>query len=146
MNIEQVTKVREQIARLEIELSPVSKSREVAVVATSLQNARLFAGKCLGELGKESPYKNDGNRKTVEDIEKPAIDWDKFPFPYYTTDTHIEYVDTLRQSIQKVIDMVREWTPVGPIRVVLFGKVLTELMQARMYLGEEFNRIYQKNK
>ena len=95
--------------------------------------AKAWLGKVLGELGEETPYKNDGNRKTREDIE-PAADIaetvygavslndskssrleaiDTFTLNGrvmydYTNLTHIEKVDWLREEIKQLANIVLE--------------------------------------
>ena len=69
----------------------------------SLLLAKAWLGKVLAELGEETPYKKDGNRKTVEDVEPTAdkskldsigIDWNEASL--------IEKIDWLREEISKI--------------------------------------------
>jgi len=58
-------------------LSSVDNSRdynspEIEKAYDSLILAKAWLGKVLGELGEATPYKNDGNRKTIGDIEPTA--------------------------------------------------------------------------
>lgn len=87
----------------------------------SLILAKAWLGKVLGELAEATPYANDGNRKTVEDIESAA---DKHtllgdtmsdfnlqfcnpdgttPSISWTNKKHIEKVDWLRQEIKLIV-------------------------------------------
>ena len=47
-------------------------SYETREAYDSLMLAKAWLGKILGELGSPTPYQKDGNRHTVEDIEKTA--------------------------------------------------------------------------
>lgn len=89
----------------------------------SLILAKAWLGKVLGELAEATPYANDGNRKTVEDIESAVDKAVDIRDPYgiamfinkktgnpITTDTpewlkmsHIEKVDWLREEIKHLL-------------------------------------------
>ena len=68
----------------------------------SVSLGRMWLGRVLGSLGSESPYLNDGSRKTVADIE-PAADtinrdfWNKLDWP--ENPDPIPVVDKFRQLI-----------------------------------------------
>ena len=85
-------------------------SKEIEKAAEKLIFAKAWLGKVLGELREETPYKNDGNRKTKEDIEPTAdtcnppkvgcsfeIDW--------SGRTHIEKVDWLREELKRILNI-----------------------------------------
>jgi len=92
-------------------------SKEIEKAYDSLILAKAWLGKVLQELGEETPYKNDGKRKTIEDIE-PAADkaievtdfpigpdnWGEGPI----TASHIEKTDWLRQEIEKVVNEIKQ--------------------------------------
>jgi hypothetical protein len=122
------------LAQLTKELKPIfieyigeregyqDNSNEIKESHKSLLLAKCWLGKVLQELGEETPYKNDGNRKTVDDIEPVAdthtvleqnkkenrfgksvinlnnesVRWEEL--------NHIEKVDFLRQEIKNIID------------------------------------------
>lgn len=106
----------------------VETSKEIEKAYDSLILAKAWLGKILGELGDNTPYANDGNRKTVEHIE-PAADkaqivhglrepftdknsdspkridtWELNgrPMSDYDNMTHIQKVDWLREEIKQV--------------------------------------------
>jgi hypothetical protein len=96
-------------------------SKETEKTYDSLILAKAWLGKVLGELGEETPYANDGKRKTVEDIEPAAdvyteynkmMDFNKLAEETYPKEIniqfkdkpHVEKVDWLREEIQKVIN------------------------------------------
>jgi hypothetical protein len=98
----------------------------------SLSMAKAWMGKCLAALGEESPYKNDGRRERLEDIEETAdainvVDAiikeypdTQYPlskafitlddtlarkeegFTYFSDLTYIQKIDWLREQIQKI--------------------------------------------
>lgn len=96
-------------------------SKEIEDSYDNLRLAKAWLGEVLEELGEETPYKNDGNRKTVEDIEEVAdvntesynIVITKLPSDesvnlckaeHWSSKNHIEKVDWLRTEIKEVID------------------------------------------
>src|SRR3989304_5586669 len=91
-----------------------TNSKEIEKSYDSLILAKAWLGKVLQELGIETPYKNDGNRKTVEDIE-PTTDTESTADPMglthnnhlgfvytWSKKNHIEKVDWLRQQIDSI--------------------------------------------
>jgi hypothetical protein len=140
----------------ESEVYGISKETEKAY--DSLILAKAWLGKVLQELGESTPYANDGNRKTVEDIEPAAdkpnyiitknidtgcYDWDKGM-------NHIEKVDWLRQEIDIITAEVQGAFIRGYVeklvtdidRVHLLNKIIYQhLSEARFWLGFELQRI-----
>jgi len=127
-------------------------TRETEKCYDSLLLAKAWLGKVLEELGEPTPYANDGNRKTVEDIE-PAADkakevtdypiapdnWGEGP----VTASHIEKVDWLRQEIEKIQKEAHNIQDCGtPISGLLaWNFVYQNLFQARFWLGFELQRV-----
>ena len=132
------------------------QSSELHKCYNSLILAKAWLGKVLGELGEPTPYTNDGDRKTVEDIE-PAADSLKLPphedFLYgkWGTMNHIEKVDWLRQEIKILILDVNDKLDLINLpnnsyiksgRYTQFvDKVYEYLCEARFWLGFELERI-----
>lgn len=121
----------------------------------SLLLAKAWLGKVLAELGEETPYKNDGNRKTVEDIE-PTADKSTLTEVYYkmnaqfnvktlfndennvigeSSRSYIEKIDWLREEIEKCIKLS-------------FGSPEADkcLTEARFFLGFELQNIKEQSK
>jgi hypothetical protein len=124
-------------------------SDEIKDCYKSLKLSKAWLGKCLQEIGEQTPYQNDGKRKTVEDIEQVS---DKSlpitlkiqlnplkPIGSSTRDmTHIESVDTLRQMIQDNIVKLSELIPEYSLER---NNAFTNLCEARFHLGFELQRI-----
>lgn len=171
---EQITNLRVQIdgiAQLTKGLKPLPmsggylemvNSKEIEKTYDSLIVAKAWLGKLLGELGQETPYANDGKRKSVEDIEPtadkhtllgntnsdfnlqfvnsdgttPSISWDN--------KSHIEKVDWLRQEIQHITHLVEQTIfTSGQSREFAIARTNTynHLCEARFWLGFELQRI-----
>lgn len=142
----------DRIAQLVYQLNPIkavppvfkdlSPSRSVEIVDCykSLLLAKAWSGKMLGELGNETPYKNDGNRHEVKDIE-PADDKAIVPTvdesTVYGQKNNIEKVDYLRQEIQKCVLVL---VNIPPVNKVTKNNVYTHLCEARFHLGFELER------
>lgn len=128
-----------------------ANSDQIEKAADSLYLAKAWLGKILGELGEDTPYKNDGNRKTVEDIE-PTADEDKgnntlvgYNHLMFLADwkekSHIEKVDHLREEIQKLIDGTYDFCDSYPEIELEQSFVYKYLTEAKMWLGFELQRI-----
>jgi len=148
------------LAQLTNELKPIHKcgieecdlclinSQEITDCHKSLLLAKAWLGKTLQQLGEETPYANDGKRKTVEDIE-PTKDVSNHKEDVKNLDwnerEHIEKVDWLRQEIQLVLDqviMIGEIDlPVTVYNDIVFKQVAVHLTEARFHLGFELGRI-----
>jgi hypothetical protein len=124
-------------------------SQEINKSYDSLILAKAWLGKVLGELGEETPYKNDGNRKTIEDIEPTAdtsnkwISYEDWLFETKEiTRTHIEKIDCLREEIKKINNQVKEQLHfVESERMLLLERVEQYLSEARFWLGFELQRV-----
>lgn len=144
-------------------------SDEIKECNKSLLLGKCWLGKVLQELGQETPYKNDGNRKTVEDIEETAdkaeaIAGLRKPFTNennkdgiakvidtwelngrsmsdYSNMYHIEKVDWLREEIKNTISNIpiKEICNIGYEIRVQFA--IMHLSEARFHLGFELERI-----
>jgi hypothetical protein len=117
----------------------------------SLRLAKAWLGKVLGELGEESPYKNDGKRKEVKDIEPPA---DKSAKSILSNMTYVEKIDFLREDIKRIINDIKElnnkeMSSKGLLYMMqhiwIISKyqdcALFHLSEARFHLGFELQRI-----
>ena len=128
-------------------------SPECSKAYDSLILAKAWLGKILQELGVPTPYKKDGNRHTVEDIE-PTADvnniftiisekgksgWKVLDKEYFD---HIEKVDWLREKIRDIIKsdifIFAEKHGVSKSIISIIHQHLTE---AKFYLDFELGRI-----
>jgi len=120
----------------------------------SLLLSKAWLGKILAELGEETPYKNDGNRKTVEDIEPTA---DRFKVPElidcglgfdWNEASYIEKIDWLREKIKKLKVDFNDF--VCDIEFAdydeNFDLAQNHLTEARFHLGFELSRLKEQSK
>ncbi len=118
------------------------RSNEVDSCYKSLLLAKAWCGKILGRLGEQTPYKNDGNRHEVKDIEPTDTKADvrEIGGTLYESKNHIEKVDYLRQEIQDLIDLLNEhhWLEQK--------NAYTHLCEARFWLGFELERTKNNSK
>ena len=109
--------------------------------------AKAWLGKVLKELGEDTPYANDGSRKTVEDIEPTADTKKEIKFPRPIDKplgrklSHIEKVDWLRQEISKIVNEA-DFLMTQKGRLYIFGcNINQHLSEARFHLGFELERV-----
>jgi hypothetical protein len=115
--------------------------------STSLSFGKAWLGKMLGYAGKPSPYKNDGKRKTVRDIEKTADVAERVLPSSWNQMSHVEKVDWLRQQIDSVsrdlLNGIILQTEIEshPLAKLAANNAYTHLCEARFWLGFELERI-----
>lgn len=119
------------------------KSAETVKAVNSLKLGRCWMGKLLGLLNEENPYKNDGNRHTVSDIEKAV----------HTSVHHrdlskmsqVERIDWVRQDLsllQKDFDTLVHSADTPNIAIsTSLVSVFQHLAEARFWLGYELGRL-----
>ena len=121
---------------------------ELSKTYDSLILAKAWLGKILGELGEPTPYSNDGQRKTVQDIEPTAdsvrileVEKDYIADKKWSEMNHIEKVDWLREEIKNIIDTTTDFSQELPEIELEQGFVYKYLSEARFWLGFELQRI-----
>lgn len=135
-----------------IQIHALGTTKEIEKTYDSLILAKAWLGKVLEELGENTPYINDGKRKTVKDIE-PASDTSSLKETLNTNNpglkwfekdlTHIEKVDWLRQEIRNVQKEIHNVSDCGtPISGLLaWNFIYQHLCEARFWLEFELQRI-----
>lgn len=130
-------------------------SRECHRCYDSLIFAKAHLGKVLGVLNVETPYKNDGKRKDVKDIEPTAdknedIHGYNLDVVHFGDKNHIERVDYLRQRIKDLANKINIgddrhvlWQEINeaPSSVHFIFNAFNHLTEARFWLGFELERI-----
>ena len=136
--------------------------KEIDKATDNLCLAKCWLGKFLGELGTETPYKNDGNRKSVKDIEPTADVANKIKTGegyqnvfeatqnHWSEKSHIEKVDWLRQEINNIVYDIKlistqfaDHRSQRPTRELSIARTnaYTYACEARFWLGFELERI-----
>jgi len=143
--------------------------REIEKSHDSLLMAKAWLGKVLGELGEDTPYKNDGKRKDIKDIEdasdvaltvaglrepftneankvpavQPIDTWmlNGRSMSDYSNMNHIEKVDWLREEIKNIINNTDDFSKEYPKIELEQSFVYKYLSEARFWLGFELQRI-----
>lgn len=135
----------------------IAKERDFNVVAInsselkhcerSLLLAKAWIGKLLGELGGESPYKNDGKRTDVASIEKTdAVNQEGLiNNEIWNEKNVIQKVDWLRQRVAEIADKVKTIDHDTKLATreqnICRSEIWKNLVNARLDLGFELQRI-----
>lgn len=100
-------KLRQELIKFDNTLIEIGlTSRELSTSRTKAQEAAMWAGKLIGIInGNSSPYKNDGKRRSIKDIEK-RVDNVEETFPM--SGEKVSKVDTLREVAKKLLEHVLE--------------------------------------
>ncbi len=124
-------------------IKELNQSAETTKANNSVTMAKCWMGKLLGQLGEETPYKNDGKRSTVEDIE-PAADTVKNPVGFNNMN-NIQQVDYVRELITKLLkdfnSLVKDSNPETLSPLVILVAIEQHLHECRFWLGLELGRI-----
>jgi hypothetical protein len=121
----------------------VPSSTHVADFLKSLRLARAWMGKLAGIVGKENPYKKDGNRHSKEDIE-PIVDVSA-TYLNITNLNQVERIDWLRQELNSLLstfNTLSEGESTSAIdAITCLISIYQHLGEARFHLGFELGRI-----
>lgn len=98
----------------------------------SILLAKAWLGKVLESLNEPSPYKNDGRRKTISDIE---------PTAERTYTNYSEHLKINWQEIKKITGEVGSKT----YEDIYQHNIFTHLSEARFWLGFELQRLREEN-
>lgn len=122
-------------------------SNEIAAYRRKVLFAKAWLGKALGELKVETPYKNNGKRKTAADIEKTAQQASEEALGILNakikndgSGTRVGTVDALRQLVGEQVAQIKEILPIN-VSTFVADNVIRELCEARFWLGFELERI-----
>lgn len=122
-------------------------SKEINKAVDSLYLAKAWLGKMLGSKAVMSPYRNDGKRKVVSDIEDTA---ERFSgtIEIKEDQTHIERVDAIRQEIKLLSGDFNSTVRIDQemSKCLYAGNVRQHLSEARFWLGFELERIKNTDK
>lgn len=125
------------------------KSEQLKEISKSLLLSKAWCGKLMGELGGTSPYKNDGNRKSVGDIE-PTDSQAKFlenVIGHYLMNrknawserNHVEKIDKLRELVDYVSDkFIKNYASCESILITI---IFMHIQEAKLWMGFELGRI-----
>lgn len=153
-NLEKVLHGARQGVYIEGCSKPVEyKSTELTKSIDSLYLAKAWLGKVLQELGDPTPYKNDGKRKSVEDIEETDAkaeagltgNYHLGALASFKSKSHIEKVDWLREEIKilsnTIMDLKSNTHTISYIASIATTSCFNHLIEARFWLGFELQRI-----
>jgi hypothetical protein len=125
----------------------VDKSRATDLMFIHWDEARMMFGNLLKILGNPTPYKNDGKRKDVKDIEK-ATDKHTQKIPVVG---EIECLDQFRETVNRIVQNVEEFALVtdsfmlGFAPGAIIASIYIELTKARNWAGVRFDEIRTKH-
>lgn len=99
----QIKALRQQFDGLAQAIETLPTTKQTLEAADKAFFAKAWLGKALGALDVETPYKNEGKRENVEDIEPTADqtniemhkDWEDY--------TEIKKIDWIRQQIGETV-------------------------------------------
>lgn len=129
-------------------------SREVSQAITKAELSKAWLGKLLGTLIKEeTPYKNDGKRKSKKDIEpeKDAVHKPTTSF-LLADNAYVKVVDKARENLKMLIEdveafkytyskSVKDFTQKDRKALICINNVYSNLVEARFMLGWELGRV-----
>lgn len=129
------------------QIKALKPSAEITKANNSIVMAKCWFGKLLGQLGEETPYKNDGHRTTLEDIEAVA---DNSNPKILAEENQIKSVDWVRERVQVLIRDFKSLTvdssPETLAPLVILVAIEQHLHECRFWLGLALGAIRDANK
>lgn len=142
--VELIHEFRREADALSKYIKALTPSAETTKANNSITMTKCWMGKLLGVLGEETPYKNDGKRKTVQDIE-PASDTVPNSPDWFKNLNNVQQVDYVREQLTKLLrdfnNLVKDSNPetIGPMTILI--SIEQHLHECRFWLGLELGRI-----
>lgn len=126
-----------------------SKSNELKELRKSLLLSKAWCGKLMGELGGTSPYKNDGDRKSVGDIEPTdsQAEYLENVIGHYLINkknswsdkNYVEKIDKLRELVDYVSDkFIKNYSTCESILITI---IFMHIQETKLWLGFELGRV-----
>lgn len=140
--IEVIHEFRVEADTLSKHIKALPSSAETTKANNSITMAKCWMGKLLGQLGEETPYKNDGKRLTIADIE-PAADTGQLNGPI--NGTQVESIDWVRERVTALLrnfnELVKDSNPETLPPLVILVSIEQHLHECRFWLGLDLARI-----
>lgn len=112
----------------------------------NLTFAKAWLGKTLGELGDSTPYKNDGKRQDIKDIEPVANKANYSLEDEVKGFNHVQFVDFLRERIESITKELWDIKSANANQLsykanIYTTECFTDLNRAKIWLGLELGRL-----
>jgi len=110
-------------------------TREINLAATSVQLAKMWAGRTLKDLGEQTPYPQSENPKNEQiEIEADTVDVvNEYPQDW----TRTAKIKQLRKELGELEDTISKDT----MDYKSLNNCIKSIAEARMWLGQELGRI-----
>lgn len=120
-----------------------SLSKEVTNCQESILLGKAWLGIILSELGTNNPYKNEGFRKTVSDIEPTA---DTGVAVSYIGKNNIEKIDIIRNDLKNIIEAIKLIESKSTKEFAIARtNAYNHFCEAKFWLGFELQRIKEES-
>lgn len=116
----------------------------------SLNMAKAYVGKLLGEIGEPTPYQNDGKRETVADVEPTdavakaddILEANSVDMVEFAEKTYVGKIDWLREYVQNQLIPILGHIDIGTREGAIYRtQAFVHLTDARLHLGFELGRL-----
>lgn len=137
----------ESVYNPSLSASTTEISEQVKGCTKNLYLAKCWAGTLSGYMGGKSPYKNDGNRSSANDIEPTdaVADVRDTDPTIYGQKNDVEKIDYIRQEIKALIEVAIPIQADGREAAIARTNIFNYLCEARFELGFELARIKEIN-
>lgn len=140
--------MRQNLNKIEKGIEKLAPSRELSLSKTNIQEAQMFLGLVLGDIGEETPYPKSDDAKSP--VIEARADVSASDYNFDSKD-HLGMVKEIRKDIADRLTEIKDMysvaykTIIKPDRATFFPTHLitavTSLEKARLWSGMEFNRI-----
>jgi len=140
--------LRQNLNKIEKGIEKLAPSRELSLSKTNIQEAQMFLGLVLGDIGEETPYpkSDDAKSPVIEDrADVSASDYN------FDSEDHLGMVKEIRKDIADRLTEIKDMYAVAykasikPEKATFFPThfitAVTSLEKARLWSGMELNRM-----
>ena len=140
--------LRQNLNKIEKGIEKLAPSRELSLSKTNIQEAQMFLGLVLGDIGEETPYPKSDDAKSPVIEDRADVSVNDYNFD---SEDHLGMVKEIRKDIADRLTEIKEMysvayqAPIKPEKSMFFPThfitAVTSLEKARLWSGMELNRM-----
>jgi len=140
--------LRQNLNKIEKGIEKLAPSRELSLSKTNIQEAQMFLGLVLGDIGEETPYPKSDDVKSPVIEDRADVSVNDYNFD---SEDHLGMVKEIRKDLADRLTEIKEMYSVAykanikPEKSLFFPThfitAVTSLEKARLWSGMELNRM-----
>jgi hypothetical protein len=140
--------IRQKLNKIEKGIDKLAPSRELSLSKTNIQEAQMFLGLVLGDIGEATPYPKSDDSKSPVIEARADVSVDDYNFD---SEDHVGMVKEIRKDIADRLSELKEMyavahkTPIALEKAMFFPThmvtAVTQLEKSKLWSGMELGRI-----